>query len=92
MAARHSNQTKKRRKSYSEDELELRRYHSDVRKFKNWCYENGIEPKTFNTADGYDICILSRNEYCIGDSRISMTEDNESYYLSPQDYEKWKEG
>lgn len=91
MAARHSIPTKRSRKVYSEEELQKRRYHGDVRKFKEWCSENRIEFKTHDLAEADDICVLSRDEYSLGDYRISIEEDNENYYLSPQNYEKWCE-
>lgn len=68
-----------------------RQYSSDVRKFKKWCNDNNISYRTFNQADSYDICVLSKSEYEIRDERSQITQDNESYFLNPYDYEKWCE-
>ena len=75
----------------SQEERELREYHADVRKFKNWCNENNVTYHTFDDADNLDYCVLSRNEYDLHDVRRCLVEDHESYFLNLEDYEKWCE-
>lgn len=90
MAARHSKITQKS-KTYSEGELCKRRYHSDVRKFKEWCDDNNVTYKTFNDADDDDVCVLSQDEYHLHDTRRMISEDCEDYFLNIEDYETWCE-
>lgn len=79
----------KHKKIHSQHEVELRRYHKEVREFKTLCQENGMSYKTYKEADEHDICVLSRNEYELHDMRSMIVEDNESYFLTQEDYEKW---
>lgn len=91
MAARHSKITRNHRKSYSERELITRRFHKDVRSFKEWCDKHGVPYSTFDTAEEEDICVLSRNEYHLHEERKSILEDEEDYFLNPAAYETWTE-
>lgn len=91
MAARHSKITRDRRKVYSERELITRRFHKDVRCFKEWCDKHGVPYSTFDTAEEEDICVLSRNEYHLHEERKSILEDEEDYFLNPAAYETWTE-
>ena len=90
MAARHS-KLKKRIRTYSENELCTRRYHSEVRAFKEWCQKHGIVYKTYDNADPSDVCVLSRDEYNLHDTRQIIFLDSECYFLSIEDYETWCE-
>lgn len=90
MAARHSKITQKS-KTYSEGELCKRRYHSDVRKFKEWCDDNNVTYKTFSDANDDDVCVLSQDEYHLHDTRRMISEDCEDYFLNIEDYETWCE-
>ena len=91
MARQKSLRRCKRPKAWSERQLFTRRYHSDVRNFKEWCEENAIEYRTYDTAYPNDICVLSMNEYHLHDARNLIYEDAEDYFLNLTDYEKWCE-
>lgn len=84
MAARHT-----ARKAISQAEREVRQHHSDVRHLKKWCERSNTFPKTWDQAELSDVCVLSRSEYDLREERISVIEDNESYFLSHEDYEMW---
>lgn len=77
-------------KPMSLDARNLRKYHSEVRKFKEWCYNHDdIDWFTFDTANPDCICVLSRNEYDLHEYRRNIEEDSESYFLSEEDYDTW---
>ena len=69
----------------------LRQHRSEVRKLKKWCNEAGVKVLTYSEASDEDICALSKEEYDLGDERKLIAEDNESYFLTPDAYEKWCE-
>lgn len=91
MAARHSKIIRNHRKAYSEQEFITRRFHKDVRQFKEWCDKHGVPYSTFDTAEEEDICVLSKNEYHLHEERRSILEDEEDYFLNPAAYETWSE-
>lgn len=82
---------KGRRKVYSEKELCTRRYHGDVRHLKKWCEEHGMILKHYDVAEPEDVCVLSRNEYHLHEQRSAVCENEEDYFLSIEDYERWCE-
>ena len=73
----------KRRKNgqMSESELELRRFHSDVRKLKKVCRDNNIVFLEFDEALNDDVCILSQSEYEIGSAKEYLSKSLESYFV-----------
>ena len=75
------------RRVMGEKEMITRRYHAQVRKTLEDLDSKNIEVKTFDEADDTDICILSRNEFDISEMRKNIEENNESYFISIQDYE-----
>lgn len=70
------------------NEIETRRYHKDVREMHDKCNLLGIELKTYDSADFGDICVLSRNEFDVGEPRVNLEENNESYFVSCEMYDK----
>lgn len=68
----------------------IRRQHSaDVRKLKEWCEENGVKYYTFKDAPFDSICVVSTFEYDVGYSRGRVVQDNDSYFLTYEDYEDY---
>jgi len=63
-----------------------RRYHSDVRKLKEKCKELGINLYPYCEAEDYYYCILSDNEYEIGEIKTHCSIDNENYFVCADDY------
>lgn len=80
----------KRRKNgqMSESELELRRFHSDVRKLKKVCRDNNIALLEFDEALNDDVCILSRSEYEIGSAKEYLSNSLESYFVHDSDFSR----
>lgn len=70
---------------------ELRRYRNEVNRFKKWCEVNEVAYMDYDEASQDDICILSLNEFDLGDTRSQILEDHESMFLSQEDYELWRE-
>lgn len=65
-----------------------RRFHKDVRDLKERCEINNMILLTYEETDvGYYICVLSSHDYEIGSQWTDCSEDNENYFLSPEDYE-----
>ena len=80
----------KRRKNgqMSESELELRRFHSDVRKLKKVCRDNNIALLEFDEALNDDVCILSRSEYEVGSAKEYLSNSLESYFVHDSDFSR----
>lgn len=72
----------------SQRELELRRYHAQVRKLRELCNDNNIRLNTYNEADDNMKCILSKSDYEIGDTKPYCYEGNENYFVTESDLEK----
>ena len=72
----------------SQRELELRRYHAQVRKLRELCNDNNIRLYTYNEADNNMKCILSKSDYEIGDTKPYCSEENENYFVTESDLEK----
>lgn len=80
----------KRRKNgqMSESELELRRFHSDVRKLKKVCRDNNVLLLEFDEALNDDVCILSQSEYEIGSVKEYLSNSLESYFVHDSDFSR----
>ena len=70
-------------------ETETRRHHSNVRFLKRWCEQHNTACKSWNDAEPDDMCVVSRSDYDLNESRSNCLEDNESYFLTLKDYEEW---
>ena len=82
---------KRCRRAYNEKELEHRRHLSNVRHLKKWCEEHNLECRTWEDAQLTDICVVSTSDYDLYEERSTCVQDNDSYFLSPVDYETWCE-
>lgn len=80
----------KRRKNgqMSESELNLRRFHSDVRKLKRVCRDNNVLLLEFDEALNDDVCILSQSEYEIGSVKEYLSNSLESYFVHDSDFSR----
>ena len=67
------------------------RFHEEVREFKKWCFDNNISYYTYDFAPSTYICVMSKDEYLLYETRATIQEDDECYFLSPTDYETWCE-
>ena len=72
----------------SQKELELRRYHAQVRKLRELCNDNNIRLNTYDEADDNMKCVLSKSDYEIGDTKPYCCEENENYFVTESDLEK----
>lgn len=79
--------TRRKNGQMSDKELEIRRYHKDVKRVKRWCSDNDVELHTYQEASSDELCVLSQDEYEISARRGYLKEDNESYFVSEEDYE-----
>lgn len=79
---------RKKNGQMSESELELRRFHSDVRKLKKVCRDNNIALLEFDEALNDDVCILSRSEYEIGSAKEYLSNSLESYFVHDSDFSR----
>ena len=66
----------------SNEELELRRFHRSLKRIKKWCKDQDVEIHSYS-----EVCVISRDEYEVSSRRDYLTEDNESYFVSEEDYE-----
>lgn len=72
----------------SQKELELRRYHAQVRKLRELCNNNSIRLNTYSEADDSMKCVLSKSDYEIGDTKPYCCAENENYFVTESDLEK----
>ncbi len=76
----------------SATELEKRRFHAQVRKLRKLCVEYNLTLKSGTSAKSYDLCVLSSEDYYIGDTRDQhKIFPVESYFIDPNEYEFIKE-
>lgn len=73
-------------RAMSMKESMTRRYHADVRKLKEKCKELGINLYPYCEAEDYYYCILSDDEYEIGDIKSHCTWEHENYFVCEDDY------
>ena len=79
---------RKRNGQMSEFELELRRFHSDVRKLKKVCRDNNIALLEFDEALNDDVCILSRDEYEVGSTKEYLSNSVENYFVHDLEFSR----
>ena len=72
----------------SESELDLRRFHKDVRALKKVCRDNNITLLEYEEALNDDVCILSYSEYEIGATKEYTSEGLECYFVHSSDFSK----
>lgn len=83
----------KRRKNgqMSDDELETRRHHSSLRRLKAYCSDMNVELKDFESAGPDDMCVLSLEDVDLGSRKSYLTTDNDSWFVSEDDYDEVSE-
>lgn len=75
-------------RQYSAKESMTRKYHRQVRRLKELCRELNIQMRNYANALDDDICILSSNEFEIGEPIKNCDPSNENYFISEDSYEK----
>lgn len=65
-----------------------RAYNRAVRKYQEWCEEHHLSLKTWSEADSYDICVISKSEYDVGEYRKKVVADNQSYFMEEDSYDQ----
>ena len=71
----------------SNEELELRRFHRSLKRIKKWCKDQDIKIHSYSEALSDEVCVISKDEYEVSSRRDYLPEDNESYFVSEEDYE-----
>lgn len=79
---------RKKNGQMSEEELNLRRFHKDVRELKKVCRDNNITLLEYEEALNDDVCILSQSEYEIGATKEYTSEALECYFVHNSDFNK----
>lgn len=72
----------------SDEELEVRRHHSSLRKLKSHCSDVNVELKDYKSANPDDMCVLSLEDVDLGSRKNYLTTDNDSWFVSEDDYEE----
>lgn len=72
----------------SDEELEVRRHHSSLRKLKSHCSDVNVELKDYESANPDDMCVLSLEDVDLGSRKSYLTTDNDSWFVSEDDYEE----
>lgn len=71
----------------SNEEIELRRFHRSLKRIKKWCKDQDIKIHSYSEASSDEVCVTSKDEYEVSSRRDYLPEDNESYFVSEEDYE-----
>lgn len=80
-----------RTRQQSAEELTKRRFHAEVRKLKTVCEQEGWELSHYDLSHSDWICVLSESDYELESDMYECSEDNENYFLSPENYNQYKE-
>ena len=70
----------------STSEMIRRRFHADVRGLKKKCKSLDIVLYDFYSADNTMLCVLSSDEYEIGEEKCRCLPEHENYFVSEEDY------
>ena len=65
----------------SDSELELRRFHRQVRRVKKYCADHDLESHDWLNAQNGEQCVFSKNEYELGAYKEYLTNENEQYFV-----------
>lgn len=89
----HRSKRKPATRTQSASELVKRRFHADVRRFKQKCDDLGVQYYTHTECpDSTCVCILSSDEFEIQSPVKDCLVENENYFISQEDYfDKWSE-
>lgn len=71
--------------------LMRRRFHADVQKLKAICKTNGWELGQYDLSHADWQCVLSESDYEMDSGMYECSEENENYFLSPEQYNQYKE-
>lgn len=80
-----------KKRTQSAEELKRRRFHADVRKLKAICKTNGWELGRYDLSHADWQCVLSESDYEIDSDMYECSEENENYFLSPEQYNQYRE-
>lgn len=72
-------------------ELTKRRFHAEVRKLKAVCEQEGWELSHYDLSRPDWVCVLSESDYELESDMYECSENNENYFLSPKEYNQYKE-
>lgn len=72
----------------SDSELEIRRHHASLRRLKAHCSNANVELKDYESANPDDMCVLSLEDVDLGSRRSYLTNDNDSWFVSEDDYDE----
>ena len=72
----------------SDEELEVRRHHSSLRKLKSHCSDVNVELKDYKSANPDDMCVLSLEDVDLGARKNYLPEYNDSWFVSEDDYDE----
>lgn len=80
----------KRRKNgqMSDRELEIRRHHASLRRLKAHCNDVNVELEDYESANPNDMCVLSLEDVDLGSRKSYLTNDNDSWFVSEDDYDE----
>ena len=75
-------------RQYSAKESMIRKYHRQVRRLESMCEKEGIQLRIYEDATDDDVCVLSSNDFEIGEPVENCDPSNENYFTSFEDYQK----
>ena len=59
-----------------------------MRKLKSHCNDVNVELKDYESANPDDMCVLSLEDVDLGSRKSYLTTDNDSWFVSEDDYEE----
>ena len=62
-----------------------------MRKLKAICEQEGWELSHYDLCRPDWVCVLSESDYELESDMYECSEDNENYFLSPENYNQYKE-
>lgn len=72
----------------SDDELEVRRHHSSLRRLKAYCSDENVVLKNYESANPDDMCVLSLEDVDLGSRKSYLTTGSDSWFVSEDDYDE----
>lgn len=87
MSTTHRSKRKPASRQYTAKESITRKYHRQVRRLQDLFEKQGIQLRIYEDATDDDVCVLSSNDYEIGEPVKNCDSSNESYFVSFDDYQ-----
>ena len=84
----HRSKRRPASRTYSAKESMTRKYHRQVRRLESMCEKEGIQLRIYEDATDDDVCVLSSNDFEIGEPVENCDPSNENYFTSFEDYQK----